>query len=74
MQILYRSDQVKALIDHCSITNVMDQWESVCQFSKHSDNSHRPYNIGSYSVYMASDGLVLVLQFEIIGNSPCLKV
>ena len=40
----------------------MDQWKSVHKFSKHSENFHKLYNIKFYSVQMASEGLVLVLQ------------
>ena len=53
---------------------VVDQWDSVYQFSKHSDNCHKMYNIEFYSVLMASVGLVLLLQCKTIEKSPYLKV
>ena len=52
----------------------MNQWESVHKFSKHSENFHKPYNIKFYSVYISSEGLVLMLQFEIIEKSSYLEV
>ena len=53
---------------------IADQWKSVCQFSKHSDNFHKLYNIEFYRVELASDGLVLMLQLETTEKYPYLKV
>ena len=44
------------------------------QISKHSENFHRPYNIKFYSVSMASEGLVLMLQCKIIEKVSYLEV
>ena len=45
---------------------MVDQSESIYQFSKHSDYFHKKYNVEFHSVKMASDGLVLMLQFKTI--------
>ena len=39
----------------------MDKYESIYEFSKHSDNFQKFYNFDFYSVQMASEGFVLVL-------------
>ena len=46
----YRSDQYK--------TFIMDQWESIPKFSKHSGNFHKCNNFDFYSVWMAPEGFV----------------
>ena len=53
---------------------VMDQWESVHNFSKHSEIFHKLYNIKFYNVEMVIEGLALMLQLETIAKTPYLEV
>ena len=52
----------------------MDQYESAYKFSKYSGNFHKPYINKFYSIQIASEGLLFIVQCEIIEKSPHLEV
>ena len=46
----------------------MDKQESIFQFSKHSENFHKPCNFKFYGIEIASEGLVVLPKMKIFKN------